>query len=1136
MSMNSEQLAEVERLCGVLYQGTNPAGLKDAQQQLLQLQSNADFIPQCKFILDNTQQPYAQILASSSLEVLMTSFWTNINSEGKIEIRNYILNYLAARAPSSEDFVISALAKLVCRISKLGWFDGQEHREIVTDVGNFLSGSVDHHIVGLKVLRALVEEMNIPNSNRTLTVHRKTAVSFRDHALFNAFQISVQTLKRVQNKEFQGMPENKGSKVMLSALQLACNCLSFDFIGTNPEESSEDVGTVQVPSAWRPVVQDVENMQLFFDLYAATEPPSSNLALQAIVQLAAVRRSLFSGEAERTSFLQCIMTNIYTIMTTSQGLQHDENYHEFCRLLGRLKTSYQLSELVKTTNFKGWLELACQFTTKTFSNWAGYMNSIHYLLALWGRLVAALPYLRMDSGSDTQGHAQTLRQCVTTVVQSYIQTMLNSVEVVVQMEGGVDDPLEDEGSLREAMDRLPGIAKLQYESIAQFLRSAFEKLTSDFEQAMAMSPEQARQQEKQVAVMEGQLTWLVQITAAVIGVSGVSDRDKKNSAELGWDGHLCRCIFTLIELLDRRAAQSKIRADHKLELAILAFFKSFKKVYMNDMVVSQASVTSSVGAGYRVVQAQTPSGPITHIQTSVPGGSPPHPLLSLALSGGKSGGGAHESEEEKDNVTIFEAMGRGIDVNFIMKVIVEKLCNNVQFWHNEDNVLEETLAVFVDFVSSYSSSKTLLGLETVNFMVHNHVGQHFPFLGYDSDNKHRITFYSALSRLVFSSSEDLNNCFDAFIAPNLAIVEQLSQLDNLRHRPEARLAIVGAMRDFRGISVSAYSRRTYNLLFEALYPAIFPLMNRVAEEWADDPVVMTALMKFLLEFVHNKGQRIYFEQSSANGILLFRETSSILSSYGNRLLAQQVQVDVWKEKYKGVMLVMDTLNHALSGNYVNFGVFTLYNDNALQNALDVSLQLCLSIPLDDVLSFVKLSKAYFSFLEILFRHHLDVLSGLESAVFLDLIKKNNEGIQSGDSNVVSTCASTIDHIATFLFLNQNRTNKPTVQRVQAHILSDPTILSSLLSTCFTSLLFSTNQSFWPLTRPILSLMLASPDAFTAYHEALAATQAVESQTKLAKEVEMLLTGLQHSLETAHRDKFTQKLTLFRLNVRSFLNI
>ena len=30
------------------------------------------------------------------------------------------------------------------------------------------------------------------------------------------------------------------------------------------------------------------------------------------------------------------------------GLSEHDNYHEFCRLLGRLKTNYQLSELVSS--------------------------------------------------------------------------------------------------------------------------------------------------------------------------------------------------------------------------------------------------------------------------------------------------------------------------------------------------------------------------------------------------------------------------------------------------------------------------------------------------------------------------------------------------------------------------------------------------------------------------------------------------------------------------------------------------------------------------------------------------------------------------------------------------------------------
>ncbi len=144
----------------------------------------------------------------------------------------------------------------------------------------------------------------------------------------------------------------------------------------------------------------------------------------------------------------------------------------------------------------------------------------------------------------------------------------------------------------------------------------------------------------------------------------------------------------------------------------------------------------------------------------------------------------------------------------------------------------------------------------------------------------------------------------------------------------------------------------------------------------------------------NKGQRIHFENSSANGILLFRETSAIVCEYGSRILQVPVQQSIYLEKYKGIRLMLNILTNALSGNYVNFGVFSLYNDPALQNSLDVSLQICLQIPLADIMAYVKLSRAYFTYLEILFRNHLDVLSGLDSVVFIQLLKTTQEGLQS----------------------------------------------------------------------------------------------------------------------------------------------
>lgn len=56
-------------------------------------------------------------------------------------------------------------------------------------------------------------------------------------------------------------------------LRLAHNCLTYDFIGTSTDESSDDLTTVQMPTQWRPALLDPATLQLFFDLYDAL--PSS---------------------------------------------------------------------------------------------------------------------------------------------------------------------------------------------------------------------------------------------------------------------------------------------------------------------------------------------------------------------------------------------------------------------------------------------------------------------------------------------------------------------------------------------------------------------------------------------------------------------------------------------------------------------------------------------------------------------------------------------------------------------------------------------------------------------------------------------------------------------------------------------
>jgi exportin-7 len=238
------------------------------------------------------------------------------------------------------------------------------------------AGSPPHYYLGLRILNMAVAEMNAPTPGRTLTLHRKVAISFRDQALFPAFQLALAALRHLQGAAAD-------AKLREQALALALGCLSFDFVGTCMDESSEDLGTIQVPSAWRPAVEDPATLALFLDLYASSAPPLSAAALECLVRLASVRRSLFSSEAERVAFLARLVAGSRDVLKAQAGLQHHANYHEFCRLLGRLKTNYQLSELVGLECYGEWVGLVATFTVESLNSWQWASGSVYYLLGLW---------------------------------------------------------------------------------------------------------------------------------------------------------------------------------------------------------------------------------------------------------------------------------------------------------------------------------------------------------------------------------------------------------------------------------------------------------------------------------------------------------------------------------------------------------------------------------------------------------------------------------------------------------------------------------------------------------------------------------------------------------------------------------
>lgn len=71
---------------------------------------------------------------------------------------------------------------------------------------------------------------------------------------------------------------------------------------------------------------------------------------------------------------------------------------------------------------------------------------------------------------------------------------------------------------------------------------------------------------------------------------------------------------------------------------------------------------------------------------------------------------------------------------------------------------------------------------------------------------------------------------------------------------------------------------------------------------------------------------------------------------GSHILEVEVAKDqMYAMKLKGISICFSMLKAALCGSYVNFGVFRLYGDEALDNALKTFVKLLLSIPQSDLL-------------------------------------------------------------------------------------------------------------------------------------------------------------------------------------------
>lgn len=159
--------------------------------------------------------------------------------------------------------------------------------------------------------------------------------------------------------------------------------------------------------------------------------------------------------------------------------------------------------------------------------WQFAPNSIHYLLSLWQRMIASIPYVRASEPHHLGTYAPE-------VTKAYITSRLDSTRIIIR--DGLEDPLDDLATVQQQLDQLSVIVRCEYDQTCNFLIRTFDQVICCYMRAsvqsihfncLIISFQTASEYQEllanpvrnaiEIAIHESQLTWLVYVIGAAIG-------------------------------------------------------------------------------------------------------------------------------------------------------------------------------------------------------------------------------------------------------------------------------------------------------------------------------------------------------------------------------------------------------------------------------------------------------------------------------------------------------------------------------------------------------------------------------------------------------------------------------------------
>lgn len=273
-------------------------------------------------------------------------------------------------------------------------------------------------------------------------------------------------------------------------------------------------------------------------------------------------------------------------------------------------------------------------------------------------------------------------------------------------------------------------------------------------------------------------------------------------------------------------------------------------------------------------------------------------------------------------------------INRVLTSILE-ICFKHLSLSSSQRLTKSALELFELLSRGYYSNKYLIKNELIQNLMLQY--KTFPLCVHDAKLRYRV--FNSLTHLWVN--EDLSIPIETFLAPMNESLQKLSESPNSR---DFELVF----KELEGICFALQNQKAYLEFFEWFYFR-FGVVVTACQHFLYETSVMDAMLSFVAELVYSRNSRIKFDLASSYGIVIFKNVSSVIVGYANVIIENRNSPELFKKFYSKIRKMMSILTSFLSGGFVNFGVFEVYNDTCFVECLQLMFTILESIPKSEIL-------------------------------------------------------------------------------------------------------------------------------------------------------------------------------------------